>query len=108
VRVAVPIAVDGGSAVSGTLSGIIRVSDAETWVRYWGGGVAPSLCVGSAIASIQIQLDQTADIMADGTNAPGQQCDGISVGLGIDAVAVKLGSPAPPPPFVDPCDAGGP
>jgi hypothetical protein len=37
------------------------------------------------------QFEQTSDIMADGTNKPAKQCDGISVGLGFDAVAVQLG-----------------
>ena len=66
-----------------------------------------SLCTGSALASIEVQVEQAAVILSDGTNRPGAQCDGISVGLAFDAVReVKLGAPVTPPEFVDTCDGG--
>jgi hypothetical protein len=34
--------------------------------------------------------------MADGSQNPGATCDGISIALGFDAVAVTLGEPAEP------------
>jgi hypothetical protein len=51
---------------------------------------------------------QASDVMTDGTNEPGQTCDGISLGLGFDAVAVHLGQVWSEPPRPQPCvDAGG-
>lgn len=37
------------------------------------------------------QIRAASDIMNDGTQTAGATCDGISVGLGFDAVEVKLG-----------------
>jgi hypothetical protein len=46
--------------------------------------------------------------LKDGTQSASKECDGISIGLGFDTAAVKLGpvakESAPPP---DPCNEGG-
>ncbi len=101
------VAADGGSATSGTLAGVIRTSELMAWFQLWAGGISKSLCGGSAFESIALQIEQMSDIMADGTNEPGQTCDGISIGLGFDAVAVQLGQAVSTPPLVDPCSDAG-
>jgi hypothetical protein len=47
-----------------------------------------SLACGTAWQSIAQQIVQTQDILLDGTNAPGQPCDGISIGIGFDGVQI--------------------
>jgi hypothetical protein len=110
VRTVMNVGTDPASTTSGTLAGVIRTSDAVAWTRLWVSAAGDSLCAGSAGQGILTQVEQMSDIMADGTNGPGQPCDGISVGLGFDAVAVKLGEAksvqAPPPPAPVACDGG--
>jgi hypothetical protein len=103
------IAPGNASATSGTLSGIARTQDVIAWVQLWSGTLSSSLCDGSSntVMSLTSQFEQMSDIMADGTNEPGKQCDGISVGLGFDAVAVHLGNAQAEAPVVSACgDAG--
>jgi hypothetical protein len=107
VQIVMRVAADGGNATSGVLSGVIRTSDAVTWSELWLGAADGALCSEDAAAGITMQVAQASDIMSDGTNDPGQQCDAISVGLGFDAVAVQLGQPGAGPAYVNPCDAGG-
>jgi hypothetical protein len=45
--------------------------------------------------------------MMDGTNEPGEACNGISFGIGFDATAVKLGQVVSLPMAPDPCSDGG-
>lgn len=72
------------------------------------GFVSTSLCSGTAFESIALQIEQLSDIMVDGTSQPGQVCDGISLGVGFDAVAVHMGPSVVVPGVPDPCaDAGG-
>jgi len=110
VRMVVKVGTDPASTSSGTLAGVIRTSDAAAWTRLWASAAGDSLCAGSAGQAFVTQVEQMSDIMADGSNGPGQTCDGISVGLGFDAVAVKLGEAkvvqAPPSPALVACDGG--
>lgn len=94
-----------GSATAGVLSGILSARDAVAWATTAAGWSGTSLCSGSALASIT-QVEQTSDIMADGSNGPGQTCDAISVGFGFDATAVQLGAVAPSPTY-PPTPCGG-
>lgn len=111
VQIVMQVAADGSSATQGTLAGIVRASDAGAWARRWMYAAgSTSLCFATAAQAVVQQIEQASDIMADGSNGPGQQCDGISVGLGFEATAVKLGqartlpaTPVPPPPV---CDGG--
>ena len=50
------------------------------------------------------QIEQASDILTDGTQDPTQTCDGISIGLGFDALPDQLGTTAPPLPQAVPCD----
>jgi hypothetical protein len=56
------------------------------------GCISTSFCAGNAIASIDVILNQSSDIMQDGSNAPGQACDGISFGLAFTASSAFNGT----------------
>jgi hypothetical protein len=110
LQIVTQVAADGGTA-TGTLAGVVRTSDFVAWAHRWAYVAGwSSLCTASALDSVTTQIEQMSDIMADGSNGPGQQCDGISVGLGFQAVAVKLGQartlPPPPLPRSSVCDGG--
>lgn len=107
VQIAMQVAPGNASATSGVLSGVARTQDVIAWIQLWSGTISRSLCGGSAAMSISSQFEQMSDIIADGTNEPGKECDGISVGLGFDAVAVQLGKAEAEPPFLNPCSDGG-
>ncbi len=100
-----------GSCGNGTIAGVINTEDLITKLKKVAGRISTSLCQGSAFESIAQQIRQASDIMADGTNASGKSCDGISIGLGFDSKEIGLpktvGTLAPP--SDDPCnmtDAG--
>jgi hypothetical protein len=107
VQIAMTLSADGMSATSGTISAVIPVDRLVEAARPLLGGVSTSLCSSSAFNSISQQLEQAADILLDGTNDPSQPCDGVSIGLGFDAVRVQAGPVADMLPQPDPCaDAG--
>ncbi len=106
VQIVMQVAADGSSA-TGTLAGVIRTSDAVAWTQQWASAGVQNNCDGGYSAALVQQVEQASDIMADGTNEPGHTCDGISIGLGFDAVAVKLGQPQSVPGFVSPCSDAG-
>ena len=105
VQIAMLVDPNNGSASGGVLSGILAPDDAVAWAHDMAGWA--SLCSASAFDSIAQQILQTSDIMMDGTNEPGQACNGISFGMGFDATAVKLGQVVTLPTVVDPCSDGG-
>jgi hypothetical protein len=98
-----------GQATNGTIAGVINSQDLVDKLRTVAGRISTSLCGGNAFNSIAQQILQASDIMADGTNGAGQQCNAISIGLGFTAKEIALptrvAQPAAPKP--DPCaDAG--
>jgi len=107
VQITMLIDPSNGMASGGVLSGILAPNDLLVWAQYIVGWVSTSLCSGSAFQSIAQQLLQASDIMMDGTNEPGEACNGISFGIGFDATAVTLGQVVTLPPVPDPCSDGG-
>ena len=94
-------------ATNGTIAGVIDTNQLITGLKSVAGRISSSLC-GSAFDGIAQQITQASDIMSDGTNASGKNCDGISIGLGFTAKEVKTPtqietSDAAVPP--DPCAA---
>jgi hypothetical protein len=93
------------SATEGTIGGVLATEQLIAELKKVAGNFDASLCASSAFEGIAAQIRQASDIMQDGTNGdPSKTCDGISIGLGFNAKAVKLGVVAPvtePPP--DPC-----
>jgi hypothetical protein len=98
----------GASATDGTIGGVLPT---EQFIAELKKVAAPLLnsCDSSTVEAIATQVRQASDIMQDGTNGdPTKTCDGISIGLGFNAKAVKLGVVAPvSEPPDDPCADGG-
>lgn len=96
--------------VDGTIAGVLDPDELIEAVRSYGDANSRSLC-GAAFDGIALMLQETQDILRDGTNAPGVPCDAISVGLGFTArrvgapTAVAADAPAPPS-LCDTPDAG--
>ena len=94
---------------SGVISAVIATEDAVTWARNFGrDSPRAAFCGEAASEQLAYEIRQSADILLDGTNAPGQPCNAISFGIGFDAVQVTMGGPASAPHIstADPCDAG--
>jgi hypothetical protein len=95
-------------ATNGTIAGVLETEVLITELQKVVGGFQPSLCEGPTIEGILNQIRQASDIMKDGTQNPNATCDGISIGIGFEALPVQLGAIAPPaPPSPDPCAGTG-
>jgi hypothetical protein len=80
---ATPTTTSGG-VVGGVLNTQEMLSSLQA-LASWG---EMSLACGSAWQSIAQQIQQTQDIMLDGTNAAGEACNAISIGIGFDGVQI--------------------
>ena len=72
------------------------------------GRISTQLCGGSTLDTIKQTIRQASDILQDGTNAAGKNCDAISIGIGftgkrIGDLKTEAKDAVPPP---DPCAAG--
>jgi hypothetical protein len=82
---------------AGIISGVILVNDLISALTPVAGQIATSFCpqadggVSAAFEQIIVAIQQSADIMHDGTNVAGTPCDSISIGLGFDAD--QIGAP---------------
>jgi len=91
-------------ATHGILSGVVDTEEYIDEVHAMAGLISTSLCSGPTWDSVASQMRAASDIMNDGTQDPNQICNGISIGLGFDALPVQVGpvqdkQPVPP----DPC-----
>ncbi|MBW2527062.1 MAG: hypothetical protein JRI23_22970, partial [Deltaproteobacteria bacterium] len=80
-----------GGSTQGLIAGVIETEPLIEELRKIAGNFDTGLCEGSTFDSIADQLRQASDIMANGSQDPGQTCNGISVGLGFDTKIVQLG-----------------
>jgi hypothetical protein len=89
---------------NGVISGVMVTEDFIGAMRSSAGSFSPELCEGTTFDAVASQLRQASDIMFDGSQNAGLTCDGISVGMGFEAVAVQIGPVAAPVPApIDPC-----
>jgi hypothetical protein len=93
---------------NGTISGVINTEELVMGIEKVAGRISTQLCGGSTLDTIKQTIRQASDILSDGTNKAGANCDAISIGLGF--TGKKIGEltktavdKAPPP---DPCTAG--
>jgi hypothetical protein len=89
---------------TGTIAGVLDPDLYAANFKKVAGNFDKSLCSGPTITSILAQITSVCDVLANGLQDPGQECAGISIGLGFRAGLVKLGgvgAAAQPPP--DPC-----
>ncbi len=93
------------SAADGVIAGVVDPDSIVTWGRTLATAHDKSSCSGANFDSTAQALRATADIMSDATNGdPGVTCDAISIGIGFEATAAKLGAVAPQAaPAPDPC-----
>jgi len=93
-------------ATRGIISGVIQTSSLIQQLEI-AVYPEPTLCPDDSSESGLAPIAEASDILQDGTQDPTQTCDGISIGLGFDALPVQLGPTAPPLPQPFPCgDAG--
>lgn len=98
------------SGTNGTIAGILDTEQLVSQIGKVAAAFDTSFCdpESPTLVSILNQLRQASDIMKDGSQNPAAECDGITIGLGFNTKAVKLGGvamPGAPPP--DPCAMGG-
>jgi hypothetical protein len=94
---------------NGTISGVINTEALVMGIEKVAGRISTQLCGGSTLDTIKQTIRQASDILSDGTNKAGVNCDAISIGIGF--TGKKIGDltktavdKAPPP---DPCAADG-
>lgn len=90
------------SLEDGTIAGILKTQELLDALSSVAGNFSPDLCSGSTIEGIKDSIRQASDIMADGSQDPSKDCDGISIGIGFTAKQVgaptKVVEPGPPGP----------
>jgi len=103
--------ISGDNATNGTIAGVINTEKLVSGLKSVAGRISKSLC-GSAFDGIAQQIQQTSDILSDGTNRSGVPCDAISIGIGFSAKRIGnatkvagLGT-ASPDPCAAPADGG--
>jgi hypothetical protein len=103
-----------GHVTQGTIAGVLDVDEVVASVMenigadlHW----TPVDCASGPWAGIQQVIERSADILHDGTNRAGVQCDAISIGIGFDAdeVAIPVAADVvgPPMPNPGPCAPDG-
>ena len=93
---------------NGTISGVIGTEALVSGIEKVAGRISTQLCGGSTLDTIKQTIRQASDILQDGTNGAGKNCDAISIGIGftgkrIGDLKTEAKDAVPPP---DPCAAG--
>ena len=89
---------NNAGAKNGIIAGILEVDELLKTIQDVAQNI---LCEDiSGFESIINSIGANADILKDGTQDPNQVCDGISIGLGFEALPVKLG------PVTEPAEPG--
>jgi hypothetical protein len=98
---------DHKTATNGIIAGVLPTDVLTKELRKVAGSFDAALCKGNTVDSLIAQIEQASDIMADGSQDPSKECDGISIGLGFDGAVVQLGDIGPKAtPGDDPCGTG--
>jgi hypothetical protein len=101
--VTMPLDAAHQKATRGIISGVIPTSPLIQQLQIALSPI-PTLCGDDGGQSGFAQIAEASDILQDGTQDPTQTCDGISIGLGFDALPVQLGPTVQPLPQPFPCD----
>ena len=103
-RVTMNVSSDGLRATTGTLAGIAPTEELVAEIVKVAGRISTQLCGGSTLDTIKQTIRQASDILVDGPQDPTKSCDGISIGIGFEAVKVTATGIGPDPtPGPDPC-----
>jgi hypothetical protein len=101
-----------GAVTNGTIAGVLDTMELINGLKSVAGNISTSLCSGSAFDSIALQIQQTSDIMLNGStvsNSAGPTCNAISIGLGFNSTEIAAPTVIAPPSAAakDPCADGG-
>ena len=95
---------DRSRGTGGVVGGILATSELLDSFKKLAGFINTQFCGGSPLLDgLLLQVERASDILLEGTQDPERECDGISLGLGFESRATRLGvkvNPTPPP---DPC-----
>ncbi len=96
----------GKALDEGTIAGVINTAEFVDGIAAVAGRFSKDLCNGSTVDGIKASIRQASDMLADGSQDPSKECDGISVGIGFTAKQVGKPTKAVQPtvPQDDPCD----
>lgn len=96
---------DRARGLDGVLAGVVPTEALVTVMLKIAGNFGSNFCDGqsSALQGIVESIRQSSDILVDGTQDPDKPCDGISIGVGFETRASKLGAVIPPQQIPDPC-----
>ena len=72
----------------GVIAGVIDTAQFVDGISSVAGRFSPELCSGTTVEGIKDSIRQASDMLADGSQAAGVACTGISVGLGFTAKRV--------------------
>lgn len=91
--------------VDGVIAGVIETQEFVDGISSVAGRFSPELCSGTTVEGIKDSIRQASDMLADGSQAAGVPCTGISIGLGFTGKRVANPTKTAPegevPP--DPC-----
>ncbi|MGK4004778.1 hypothetical protein WMF31_19260 [Sorangium sp. So ce1036] len=96
LRITMELDPDHKSVVKGTIAGVLETDVLVEELRSVIGTIEPSFCESTGLDSTLDQVRRASDIMKDGGQDPGQECNAISIGIGFTAREVQLGDIAPP------------
>lgn len=103
-RATMTLSADGLRATNGNLAGVAPTEELVDSLVKVAGTISTQLCGGSTLDTIKQTIRQASDILVDGTQDATKPCDGVSIGIGFEAVKVTASSVAPDPaPGPDPC-----
>jgi len=92
-RMVMTLSADRKSATGGMIGGVLNTEEFVAEIKKIGDLL--NLCGNPLFDNLVTQVRQASDIMADGTQDPDKECDGISMGLGFDMVEAQLGGVGP-------------
>lgn len=92
---------DRRSATEGVLAGVLDTEEFVDQVKKI--GYLGNICGSGTLDAIIQSVRQASDIMIDGTQDPGQVCNGISFGVKLEMAEVQIGDVGPASPMGNAC-----
>jgi hypothetical protein len=92
-RIKMNLAADRKSATGGMIGGVLNTE--EFVAEMSKVGLLLGLCGNPLFDNLVAQVRQASDILADGTQDPNKECDGITMGLGFDMYGANIGDVGP-------------
>ena len=103
VTISMKVSDDGLSATEGVISAVLLPDALVEVGKQIVGSFNPLFCNYGAFENLANEIRGASDILLDGTQDSSQTCNGISAGIGFDAVRVQLGPVVEVPSGPSPC-----